>query len=327
MRDDDSTPRIGRLERGVLIVSIDVEMSWGLIHRPHDDYEFVDERAQMRRLLDVFDQYSIPATWAFVGHLLLERCQQVDGVAHPELVRPTYDWFDGDWLGADPCDDWTTSPTWYAPDLVAEVRGRRTPHEIGSHAFSHLIAGDPGCSEAAFRSDLRLSRRAAHDLGVPVTAFVYPRNQYGFVHALSEEGFTTYRGPRTDAFAGMNDHVRRLRRVTDLAFPSSISAVRPVATSGAWNLPATYLHDVGAPRRYRLRVMQARRRLLQASRHRSLFHVWFHPHNVAHETERWFEGFEVLLRHAARLRDQGRLDTLTMSAVGERLGSTASATV
>jgi len=321
MRDDDDTSgRFGRLERGALVVSIDVEMAWGQIHRPTEVYEFADERAQMRRLLDLFDEHAVPATWAFVGHLLLEECHRTDGLAHPDLVRPNYEWFEGDWLAADPCRTWEDSPTWYAPDLVAEVIGRETPHEIGSHAFSHLIAGDPGCSEAAFRSDLRHCREAAQRAGVSPTAFVYPRNQYGFEDVLGDEGFTSYRGPRSDPLAGLDGVERRVRRLADLAVPTSASAVRPVASAGVWNLPATYLHDVGSVRRYPLRLLQARRRLRQAARHRSLFHVWFHPHNVAHEPDRWFDGLDDLLRRAARLRDQGRLDTLTMSAVADRLG-------
>lgn len=321
MRDHDhGHEAFGELERGTFVVSIDVEMAWGQIHRPSAVYEFPDERGQMQRLLDLFDEHRVPATWAFVGHLLLERCDRVAGVAHPDLVRPDYEWFDGDWLAADPCDTWEVSPTWYAPDLVAEVRERATGHEIGSHAFSHLIAGDPGCSEDAFRSDLRHSRAAADDVGVALTAFVYPRNQYGFEHALGSEGFTAFRGPRPDPFATSHGLRRQARHFAESVVPTSASAVRPVASAGVWNLPATYLHDVGSVRRYPLRIRQARRRLQQAVRHRGLFHLWFHPHNVAHEPDRWFAGLDDLLGRAARLRERGRLDTVTMSEVAARLG-------
>lgn len=323
----ESQPSPTPLDRAAFVVSIDVEMSWGQIHRPAGefDYDFPDERAQMRRLLDVFDSYGVPATWAFVGHLLLDGCERRDGIAHPDLPRPEYAWFDGDWLAADPCTDATDAPTWYAPDLLAEVVGRDAGHEIGSHSFTHLIAGDPGCSEAAFRSDLRRCREESERRGVPLRSFVFPRNRYGHEHVLGDEGFTCFRGPRADPHAGSPSAVRRTRGVAETIVPTAKSAVQPVAAHGIWNLPATYLHDVGDVRRYPLKLAQAKRRLRQAATHRGLFHLWFHPHNVQHEPERWFDGLEQLLERAATLRAVGKLETLTMAQVADRLGPSAPA--
>lgn len=312
------------LERAAFVVSIDVEMSWGLIHRPDRSYDFPDEREQMCRLLDVFDRYDVPATWAFVGHLLLEECDRCDGVAHPELTRPDYEWFEGDWLAADPCSSATEDPAWYAPDLMRAVDERPAGHEIGSHSFTHLIAGDPGCSEAAFRSDLRRCRLEAERHGAPLRSFIYPRNQYGHEHVLAEEGFTSYRGPRPDERAGASRVERRVRGLAETVVPTRRSAVLPVAEHGVWNLPATYLHAVGDPRRYSVKLTQATRRLRQAVANRSLFHLWFHPHNVQHETDKWFDGLDRVLSQAASLRAEGKLDTLTMAQVAERLGPTPS---
>ncbi|MDX2379929.1 MAG: polysaccharide deacetylase family protein [Acidimicrobiia bacterium] len=314
------------LARAALVVSIDVEMSWGQIHRPDRDYEFAAEREQMRRLLDVFDEYRVPATWAFVGHLLLDGCSREGGAPHPDLIRPDYDWFEGDWLAADPCTTAADAPTWYAPDLLSEVMASEVGHEVGSHSFTHLIAGDPGCSEAAFRSDLRRCRVESDRHGLELRSFIFPRNQYGHEHILAEEGFTTYRGPRSDPYAGSSDIVRRARDAAEMVAPTSKSAVVPVFEYGVWNLPATYLHDVGDPRRYTFKIAQAKRRLRQAVSHRGLFHLWFHPHNVQHEPERWFDGLAQLLDCAATLRAEGKLETLTMAQVAERLGSPAPAT-
>jgi peptidoglycan/xylan/chitin deacetylase (PgdA/CDA1 family) len=295
-------------------------MSWGQIHDPERDYDFPDEREQIARLLDVFDEHEVPATWAFVGHLFLEGCHRDAGRAHPELVRPDYEWFDGDWLAADPCTSAERAPTWYAPDLVEAVTARGVGHEIGSHSFTHLIAGDPGCSEDAFRSDLRRCREESDRHGLPLRSFVFPRNQYGHEHVLGEEGFTSFRGRRVDADAGASATARRLRRLTETIVPTRWSAVTPVAAHGIWNLPATYLHYVGDVRRYPLKLIQAKRRLRQAVAHHGLFHLWIHPHNLQRETERWFDGLRQLLVRASDLRAGGELDTVTMGQLAERLG-------
>ena len=321
--ESNAPPADSPLDRAAFVVSIDVEMAWGQIHRPERDYEFPDERRQMSRLLDVFDQHRIPATWAFVGHLLLDGCEHIDGTAHPELMRPDYEWFEGDWLAADPGKSAAEAPTWYAPDLLGEVVARPVGHEIGSHSFTHLIAGDPGCSEEAFRADLRRCRDESERHGVELRSFVFPRNQYGHEHVLAQEGFTTYRGRRPDSYAASSDIARRARGVAEMVAPTRRSAVVPVSEHGIWNLPATYLHDVGDPRRYPVKIAQAKRRLRQAVKHRGLFHLWFHPHNVQHEPERWFDGLEQLLARTATLRDEGALETLTMAQVAERLGPPA----
>lgn len=301
-------------------MSIDVEMSWGQIHRADRDYDFPDERAQMARLLDLFDDHDVAATWAFVGHLMLDGCDRDAGIAHPELVRPEYSWFEGDWLAADPCTSAEVAPTWYAPDLLDAVLARDVDHEIGSHSFTHLIAGDPGCSEDAFRSDLRRCRREFDRRGLVLRSFVFPRNEYGHVHLLGEEGFSSFRGRRTDSDAGASATGRRIRRVAEMLALTGRSAATPVAEHGLWNLPATYLHHVDAVRRYPLKLVQAKRRLRQAVTHRSLFHLWIHPHNVQRETERWFDGLEQLLTRASALRREGELDTVTMGQLAERLG-------
>jgi peptidoglycan/xylan/chitin deacetylase (PgdA/CDA1 family) len=319
--ESQASPAGSPLERAAFVVSIDVEMSWGQIHRPERDYTFPDEREQMSRLLDVFDDYGVPATWAFVGHLLLDGCSRDGGDAHPELVRPDYNWFEGDWLAADPCTSVSEAPTWYAPDLLDQVAARRVGHEIGSHSFTHLIAGDPGCSEDAFRSDLRRCREESDRHGLELRSFIFPRNQYGHEHVLAEEGFTTYRGRRADPHAGSSGVARRARGATEMVAPTRKSAVVPVSEHGIWNLPATYLHDVGDPKRYPVKIAQAKRRLRQAVTHRGLFHLWFHPHNVQHEPERWFDGLGQLLGRVSTLRAEGKLETLTMAQVAERLGS------
>ena len=128
------------LDRAAFLVSIDTEMAWGLNHRPDTEYRYDSERAHLAQLLELFDRHEIPATWAIVGHLMLDSCKSVDGIKHPEIVRPTYDWFPGDWFADDPCCRSADAPDWYAPDLIELIGSATTRQEIASHGFSHMIA-------------------------------------------------------------------------------------------------------------------------------------------------------------------------------------------
>ena len=52
---------------------------------------------------------------------------------------------------------------------------------------------------------------------------------------------------------------------------------------------------------------------------RSLFHLWFHPYNVTADPDRALAALDRICAEAARLRDAGRLDTLTMGELAASL--------
>jgi hypothetical protein len=309
------------LERGVFVVSIDTELAWGEAHRPDaGERNFDSERAVISGLLGLFARYEISATWAVVGHLLLDRCDAVDGRPHPEVVRPSYSWLSGDWFDVDPCSTLDTAPMYYGSDIVESIRACPVPQEIGCHSFSHLIAGDPECGAAAFGSDLAACQSLAADHGLTMRSFVFPRNSIGYVDQLAAHGFVCYRGS-PGAPGG------RWHRLADRLRPLTSSAVKPSRhPTGVWNVPQTYLY-APAERASRLPITvwtrRPRARLRLAAEQAGIFHLWFHPHNIAANPQRALGGLEILFGEAARLRDTGRLEVLTMGGLADRLGSPA----
>lgn len=316
------------LERGVFVISIDTELAWSVVHRGHVTPEHLHpsrtaaERNIVRDLLDLFEKYDTSATWATVGHLFLDRCQAVDGRKHPEIRRPEYDWFEGDWFDLDPATDVEHDPMWYGPDIVDMIRSAKPSQEIGSHSFSHLIVGDPGCSEEAFASDLKACQQvaAAHEL--QLRSFVYPRNTIGHLDVLAGHGFEAYRGLRPATFPDLGGVPRFVARVADRIRPLPGSVVMPERNGDLWNLPATNLYAPSDRAGYipmRSWIGQQVRRLEQAGRHRALFHLWFHPHNLLDEPERAISGLERILRRAAELRERGSVQNLTMGELTQHL--------
>src|SRR5205823_818207 len=104
------------LERGALVISLDLELIWGTL-----DLFGVEafraactrERHIVERLLDLFVEFDVPATWCIVGHLFLDRCAPVNGRKHPEIVRPTHSWCRGDWFEHDACTCEERAPIFY----------------------------------------------------------------------------------------------------------------------------------------------------------------------------------------------------------------------
>jgi peptidoglycan/xylan/chitin deacetylase (PgdA/CDA1 family) len=317
------------LERGAFVVSIDTELAWGEAHRRDGSqrgHRFDAERPVIAAILDLFTRYRIAATWAIVGHLFLDACGDDGGDPHPDLVPPAYDWLDEGWLAVDPRSTIEAAPHWYGRDIVDAVLACPVPQEVGSHSFSHVIVDDPACTPEVFGSELAAAGRVAADRGVELRSFVYPRNSIGQIERLAEHGYRSYRGGRPAApFAGRRGWQRRALSLVDKLRPLPGSATLPARHgSGVWNVPQTYLFAPATTGRRLPPALWARRpraRLRQAARDRSLFHLWFHPYNVTADPERALAALEVVCREAARLRDAGRLDVLTMGALADRLDS------
>ena len=71
------------------------------------------------------------------------------------------------------------------------------------------------------------------------------------------------------------------------------------------------------------RVYQSNLALRQAAREGSLFHLWFHPFNLATDPNALLEGLESIFQEVARLRDLGILTNATMGDMSESLAATA----
>jgi hypothetical protein len=328
-----TTPRLQHstpvpLPRGVFTISIDTELAWGGFDRADRESRWaLEERSRevIRRLLALFERYAIPATWAVVGHLFLKECCRVDGRAHPDLPRPEHDWFPGDWYRLDPGTDAGQAPLWYGPDIIEALLAARPAQEVASHSFSHAIFGDAGCSAAAAEAEVRACVAAAAPWGVELRSFVYPRNRVGHLDALPRHGFRCYRGPDPAWFATLPRKPRRLAHFLDdlLALPPP--TVLPRREGALWNIPGSMmLQGMDGPRRLipaGCRTRRALAGLQRAARRREIFHLWFHPVNFSAELDRMLSLFEPVLAQAARLRDRGELEVLTMGEMVERLES------
>lgn len=316
-------------DTGLMVISIDVELAWGRVHHgvgPGSDTLFDEERRSVAAMLDLMQRYGISATWAVVGHLFLDRCEPVSGVHHPELRRAPYSWFEGDWFADDPGTTVHRDPWWYAPDLIDVIEACPVNQEIGSHSFSHQIVGDPAYDPDIFRSELSASRDAAASVGVQLGSFVYPRNAIDHQHVLTEQGFVAYRGLTPHRFPGRSPLQRRILAAVDSVVPLASTAVRPSMEGALCNVSQTYLFDPDSrlARRLGARLWSKviTRRLSHAARNRSLFHVWFHSHDIAKAPDRALRALEHLFQATNRERKAGRLVNLTMGEVAQRMHAT-----
>ena len=130
-------------------------------------------------------------------------------------------------------------------------------------------------------------------------------------------------------FAGRPSWQRSILGRLDKLHPLAGTAVLPSRhESGIWNVPQTYMM---APATQRPRVpveAWVRRpiaRLRQAARCRSVFHLWFHPYNITAAPDRSIEALDRICARAARLRDAGRIDIVSMEQLADQMARSAEA--
>ncbi|WP_435174417.1 polysaccharide deacetylase family protein [Halorussus sp. AFM4] len=296
---------------GSVVLSLDAELAWGF----HDYETMPDDRVgeareSWLRLLELLDDYDVPATWAVVGHLLLDSC---DG-EHAD--HPVDDhWFErdpGTWEGRD--------DRWYGEQLVDAIEDADADHEVGSHTFSHVVMDEVSREVAA--AEIRECVELAERRGDSLDSLVYPRNYVAHRDVLAAYGVKCYRGnqPRRWYDRGLAGSAAKL-----LGWPTG--AVSPTLVTpekdeyGLVNVPASlYLFCFEGRARSAVErvagdpiVSMAKRGIDRASSEQGVFHMWLHPNNLTEERD--FRRMEAILEHLAEVRDTTPLSVRTMGSI------------
>ncbi len=297
------TVRPGRFPgagRGGLTLSADFEMGWAFRFskaNPNPGLMAARTRENVPFLLDRCAAFRIPVTWATVGHLLLDGCRRGDHDwmrTLPHFENRNWRFDRGGWFDADPHCPWQAAREWYAPDLVGQILESPAGHEVACHTFSHIDCSDLHCPPAVLADELRAWTQAAQPWGIPLRSFVFPGGTFGNFATLREAGVRTY----------------RRRAGHDLAYPQRDPAgllVSPVSRE---------LRDNGFGWSDDSLVAFFTRYLDRAVQTGTLCHFWFHPSADGAFFRRVLPG---VLRHAAELRENGKLWIGTMGEMAQFL--------
>jgi hypothetical protein len=309
-------------QSGTLIVSIDMELAWGICDKVLESdarAALQRERTIIQRLLALFADYEVRASWAIVGHLLADQCEWKNGQVHPEIDRPIAQQADRDWFFQHPRtpDD----PLWYGRDIVDWITAASPTQEIGSHSFCHLPYSETHTRRAAVKADISTAKALHARRGLPFEVFIFPRNVIGYRDLLAQAGVRVYRGNTPRWYDAIPFRpLRRLLNLSAFVLAAPPPTVRPsVDEVGMVNVPDSMLL-LG---RNGLRSLIPSQRLVSMGRagvdraveRREIFHLWFHPSNFAHKMDEQFQVLEEILRYAHELRKKNQLKNLTLGDV------------
>jgi peptidoglycan/xylan/chitin deacetylase (PgdA/CDA1 family) len=282
--------------KGCMVISADFEMAWAWRYSKigNDPLKMgLRERYNVPYIIDMFEKYDFPITWAIVGHLFLDKCKKKDGRAHSDLRRIPYfenrwNFNKGDWYDHDPSSSYKDAPAWYAPDLIQMILNSKIEHEIGCHTFSHLNCSDKDCPPEVLDDEIGMCVALAKNIDISLHSMVFPGGTNGNYAILRKYGFTNYR---------INDDD------WDLFYPEKDKF-------GLWRLPSSTslgADDFDWSLDYRLK--RYRKYIDTAISKNTVFHLWFHPSLDDFSMTSVFPG---ILDYACEKRDRGELWITTM---------------
>lgn len=294
------------LKRGVVVFSADFEMAWAFRFSKRSGTRAVEkgllERNNVPRILELFDKYNIPCTWATVGHLMLQSCNSEEGIPHAHMPRPDFfenkNWIyrDIDWYHHDPVSCVEKDPAWYAPDLVNSILKAPVGHELGCHTFSHIDMTYKNCPRMLAEAELGECKKQAENFGVELKSMVFPGGTLGNFETLKAEGFTCYRKP-LDYHVGL-----------------------PIKDDfGLWAIHSSLGLDKSAYNwKKETYIRIAKQFVRKAIKNRMVIHFWFHPSMDPWYLEFVFPEILALINKYAL---EGKLETLTMAQLADRMNN------
>lgn len=312
-----------RLTKGVFTLSLDVELCWGVVDKPDQLKKnmtyYKEARDCIEKILQLLEKYNISATWAVVGHLFRQECISKDGQKHMDIPRSIYPWYDKDWFDESPCTCHREAPLWYGRDIVEKIMGCAARQEIACHSFSHIPYGDKNTKREALQADLTNCIDEAGKLDLKLRSFVFPRNTAGYIDELRSFGFEAYRGIEPSWYSKFPKRLKKICHIIDQFLVISPSVSLPEYDHGLVNIPASmfYLPMNGFRGLIPLsfRVMKARKGIRRAIRDKKLFHLWFHPFNIATNKEKLLYGLEEIFKLAQASRENGKLQIKSMDEI------------
>ena len=323
--------------RGGLVISLDFELAWGVHDSAGSDGPYrknlLGAREVVPRLLDLFAELDVHATWATVGFLFAgsrEELEHFSPSLKPSYLDPRRDPYRIE-IGPDERGD----PLHFGQSLVRLIASA-PGQELASHTFSHYYCLEEGQSFEEFGADLEAAQAIARSLGSTLTSLVLPRHQNrpDYLPAIAAAGFTTYRSNEANwlnrpATTHSRIPFRRAMRLLD----SYCSVTGANAVPWVSTLPDSYgLVDVRESRFLRpvgphvvgleeMRYQRVANAMREAARSGTLFHLWWHPHNFGASPDENLRHLGRLLQLRKGLYEEHGFESFNMGQVDELVRS------
>lgn len=318
-----------RNQAGTLVISLDFEMFWGIADFADiREWTPIVENVHMvvPRLLEMFQKHGVHATWATVGALMCEgRSEFLERLPKP-VASQTKTMLEK--LGLMELGNGASCPDHilFAPELVRMIAASEG-QEIGTHTFSHYYCDDPTGSPEEFAAELTASQAIAKEKGYPFCSAVFPRNQVSdrFVNVLQHSNLRCFRGVERGWIPKYRSKLGKLGTILwyldnyiPLARTCSFSKKDAEQIGSLINIRNSRFFKPYRPKyafAERLKVWRYKLEMKSAAKHGEIYHIYWHPHNFAENTEINFRQMDELLSYFEKLSSKYGMESKSMFEV------------
>lgn len=311
---------------GALVISLDFEMMWGSTNADRSVRAKLERSVPhvpliVERILQLFNRYSIHATWNVVGALACSGKQEARRLCLEAIPEPYLS------SALSFVDQISDEARYFAPGTVALIIGTHG-QRIASHSFTHYAVYEHSENVAAtLGGEIRLSKQALARLGAGIRAIAFPKNQINdaALAACSSQGIRIYRGCR-QSLHRLGQGPGPLNRVVRLLDAYLVPVLG--SRSYCWeSIRRGDMCDVRESRFFRpysrllaslepLKLSVIKREMTMAARHGEVYHLWWHPHEFAPAVERNLQQLESILQHYQYLKATYAFRSLSMEECG-----------
>jgi peptidoglycan/xylan/chitin deacetylase (PgdA/CDA1 family) len=302
---------------GYFIFSLDTELGTGYFDLDEARKRIFSadgsrERENISRILELLEEYQITATWAVVGHIFYEHCEECK-------ICPILEW-KGKYQSYEDAYK-TRHPLWYGADVIDMLLNQKMKHEIAFHGYSHRTFNSMSREEAEV--EIQEFIRVASRKGIVAKSIVFPRNKVGHLDLFQKYGFLCYRSEESLPLLTRNKYIvgriaKSLDHILGISTPP-IHEVKDFAAGNMVNLIATQ-HVFGFSRTTdllldkwgfpNLRVRRITRAIRNAASQKKVAHIWVHPEEF--RTEGAFSKLRYIFESVAEEVGAGRMKTISM---------------
>lgn len=300
------------------VVSLDCELLWGS-HYVGGEKKFKYLENGLFKyycdLIDLFDEYKISATFAFVGAIAISMEEFRDRVTGFAINSKYNTWLENILVML---KNTKSISSWHDRRILECVLSSKQKHEIASHSFTHLRFDNIDDQKVAVFELATANEILSKCCGEQIKTFIFPENRIRHLEEFKLSSYAIYRG-RDDTWYGALPF-ERLFHFIDQVLPFS---PRPVELktdeyNNYYVSGSMLLFAYDGVRKFIpdwLRYIKIKRGIDRAVIEKKVFHIWFHPWNLG-SSPRMIKLLERVLAYVDKCRNKG---LLTVSTIGDLL--------
>ena len=319
-------------KQGVFCISLDFELQWGVFEKMKVDNAannyFENTRYAIPKMLELFVDHGIHATWATVGMIYNENFEMWTNnkpaltPAYNNQNVSSYSWIELN-------HERINSSNLFAPALV-ELIAQTPGMEIGTHTYSHYYCQEKGQTVSAFKADLGKAKELALSKEISIESLVFPRNQFNgeYMEACHEVGLKSVRTNPDMWFwdtSKKDTWAIKIMRTGDVWFPINRKSVVPLDSidiqKKPLRIPASRLYRAWTNNRI-LNALKMKRifsEMTKAAKTGGLYHLWWHPHNFGYHPNECLKELKAILQHYSFLNKEFGLLSMNMKGLRNHL--------